>query len=106
MRVDADDSTLSITGGTGAYRKATGTMDLHARGANGSTYDFTFPYSADGDRPASGPLRWTPPRSAGAGRDPYDPRRVLARGAEVRTGLLTMPVKVTGQNAGQRLRRV
>jgi allene oxide cyclase len=40
--LDAGDSTLSITGGTGAYRKARGTMDLHARDADGSAYDFTF----------------------------------------------------------------
>ena len=40
--LDAGDSTLSITGGTGAYRKARGTMDLHARDAKGSAYDFTF----------------------------------------------------------------
>ena len=40
--LDAGDSTLSITGGTGAYRKARGTMDLHARDAQGSAYDFTF----------------------------------------------------------------
>ena len=40
--LDAGDSTLAITGGTGAYRNARGTMDLHARDANGSAYDFTF----------------------------------------------------------------
>jgi allene oxide cyclase len=40
--LDAGDSTLAITGGTGAYRKARGTMDLHARDANGSAYDFTY----------------------------------------------------------------
>ena len=40
--LDAGDSTLSITGGTGAYRAARGTMDLHARDAQGSAYDFTF----------------------------------------------------------------
>ena len=40
--LDAGDSTLSITGGTGAYRKARGTMDLHARDATGSAFDFTF----------------------------------------------------------------
>ena len=40
--LDAGDSTLAITGGTGAYRNAGGTMDLHARDALGSAYDFTF----------------------------------------------------------------
>jgi allene oxide cyclase len=40
--LDAGDSTFSITGGTGAYRKATGTMDIHARDTTGSAYDFTF----------------------------------------------------------------
>jgi allene oxide cyclase len=37
---DAADSTLAITGGTGRYRKARGTMDLHAIDA--STFRFTF----------------------------------------------------------------
>ena len=40
--LDAGDSTLAITGGTGAYRKASGTMDLHARDAKGTAYDFTY----------------------------------------------------------------
>ena len=40
--LDAGDSTLAIIGGTGAYAKARGTMDLHARDAAGSAYDFTF----------------------------------------------------------------
>jgi hypothetical protein len=40
--LDAGDSTLSITGGTGAYSKARGTMDLHARDAQGTAYDFTY----------------------------------------------------------------
>jgi allene oxide cyclase len=40
--LDAGDSTLAITGGTGAYRNASGTMDLHARDAQGTAYDFTF----------------------------------------------------------------
>jgi allene oxide cyclase len=40
--LDAGDSTLAITGGTGAYRNASGTMDLHARDALGTAYDFTF----------------------------------------------------------------
>ena len=37
---DAADSTLAITGGTGKYRNARGTMDLHAIDA--STFMFTF----------------------------------------------------------------
>ncbi len=37
---DADDSTLAITGGTGAYRNARGSMDLHARSA--TEFDFVF----------------------------------------------------------------
>jgi hypothetical protein len=40
--LDAGDSTLAITGGTGAYRRARGTMDLHARDAKGTAFDFTF----------------------------------------------------------------
>jgi hypothetical protein len=40
--LDAGDSTLAITGGTGAYRNASGTMDLHARDELGTEYDFTF----------------------------------------------------------------
>ena len=39
---DAADSTLAITGGTGAYATARGEMLLHARNAAGSAYDFTF----------------------------------------------------------------
>ena len=38
--LDAGDSVLAITGGTGAYRKARGTMDLHARSA--TEFEFTF----------------------------------------------------------------
>jgi allene oxide cyclase len=38
--LDAGDSVLAITGGTGAYRKPRGTMDLHARSA--TEFDFTF----------------------------------------------------------------
>jgi len=37
---DTADSTLAITGGTGAYRNARGTMDLHARSA--TEFDFVF----------------------------------------------------------------
>ena len=40
--LDAGDSTLAITGGTGAFRNASGTMDLHARDAKGTEFDFTF----------------------------------------------------------------
>ena len=36
-----DDSTLAIIGGTGAYRRVRGEMRLHARDAQGSSYDFT-----------------------------------------------------------------
>lgn len=39
---DASDSTLAITGGTGAYAQARGEMLLHARNAQGSEYDFTY----------------------------------------------------------------
>jgi len=39
---DAGDSTLAITGGTGAYVNATGEMLLHARNAEGSEFDFTY----------------------------------------------------------------
>jgi allene oxide cyclase len=38
--LDSGDSVLAITGGTGAYREAQGTMDLHARSA--TEFDFTF----------------------------------------------------------------
>jgi hypothetical protein len=38
---DAKDSTLAITGGTGTYRRARGTMDLHAING-GKEYVFTF----------------------------------------------------------------
>ena len=38
---DAKDSTLAITGGTGRYRNARGTMDLHAR-AGGAEFAFVF----------------------------------------------------------------
>jgi hypothetical protein len=38
---DAKDSKLAITGGTGRYRKARGTMDLHAL-AGGTKFSFTF----------------------------------------------------------------
>jgi allene oxide cyclase len=38
---DAKDSTLAITGGTGRYQRARGTMRLHAL-AGGTKYDFVF----------------------------------------------------------------
>lgn len=38
---DAKDSTLAITGGTGRYRNARGTMDLSAR-AGGTEFAFVF----------------------------------------------------------------
>jgi allene oxide cyclase len=38
---DAKDSTLAITGGTGRYRGARGTMELHAR-SGGSEFAFVF----------------------------------------------------------------
>jgi allene oxide cyclase len=38
---DAQDSVLAITGGTGRYRKARGTMDLHAR-KGGTEFAFVF----------------------------------------------------------------
>ena len=38
--LDAGDSVLAITGGTGRYRKARGTMDLHA--TSPTTFLFTF----------------------------------------------------------------
>ena len=42
---DTKDSTLAITGGTGRYRHARGTMDLHAR-AGGT--EFAFVYHLEG----------------------------------------------------------
>jgi hypothetical protein len=38
--LDAGDSDLAITGGTGAYATARGQLHLHARDAKGSAYDF------------------------------------------------------------------
>ena len=38
---DARDSTLAITGGTGRYQRARGTMRLHAL-AGGTKFDFAF----------------------------------------------------------------
>jgi hypothetical protein len=40
--LDAGDSVLAVTGGTGAYAGARGEMKLHARDAKGSEYDFVY----------------------------------------------------------------
>jgi allene oxide cyclase len=40
--LDAGDSVLAVTGGTGAYANARGEMKLHARDAKGSEYDFVY----------------------------------------------------------------
>lgn len=40
--LDAGDSVLSVTGGTGAYSGAQGEMGLHARDAKGSEYAFNY----------------------------------------------------------------
>ena len=40
--LDAGDSVLAITGGTGAYSNLRGEMALHARDAKGSEYDFVY----------------------------------------------------------------
>lgn len=40
--LDAQDSVLAVTGGTGAYATERGEMLLHARNAKGSEYDFTY----------------------------------------------------------------
>jgi hypothetical protein len=40
--LDAGDSTLAVTGGTGKYATARGEMKLHARDAKGSEYDFVY----------------------------------------------------------------
>ena len=40
--LDAGDSTLAITGGTGTYAAARGQLKLHARDAKGSEYDFVY----------------------------------------------------------------
>jgi allene oxide cyclase len=39
---DTSDTTLAVTGGTGSYRNVRGSMDLHARNAAGTEYDFVF----------------------------------------------------------------
>jgi len=40
--LDAGDSTMAVTGGTGKYATARGEMKLHARDAKGSEYDFLY----------------------------------------------------------------
>jgi allene oxide cyclase len=40
--LDAGDSVLAITGGTGRYAGATGEMALHARNPQGTEYDFVY----------------------------------------------------------------
>jgi allene oxide cyclase len=40
--LDAGDTTLAVTGGTGKYAGASGEMLLHARDAKGTEYDFKF----------------------------------------------------------------
>jgi allene oxide cyclase len=40
--LDASDSTLAITGGTGAYAGAKGEMILHARNPEQTEYDFSY----------------------------------------------------------------
>lgn len=39
---DSGDSLLAVTGGTGSYAGAKGSLKLHARDAHGSAYDFTY----------------------------------------------------------------
>ncbi len=39
---DAKDSVLAITGGTGAYTQARGSMTLHARNPEGTEFDFVY----------------------------------------------------------------
>ncbi|MGB2953650.1 MAG: hypothetical protein WBB74_09720 [Gaiellaceae bacterium] len=39
---DAGDSTVAITGGTGAYRNARGSMELKYRNPAGTEFDFVF----------------------------------------------------------------
>ncbi len=40
--LDAGNSTLAVTGGTGEFSGARGEMRLHARDAKGSAYDYTY----------------------------------------------------------------
>jgi hypothetical protein len=40
--LDAGDSVLAVTGGTGKYATARGQMTLHVRDAKGTAYDFVY----------------------------------------------------------------
>ncbi len=40
--LDAGDSVLAVTGGTGKYATARGQMKLHARNSKGTEYDFVY----------------------------------------------------------------
>jgi hypothetical protein len=40
--LDAGDSVLAVTGGTGAYAGVRGEMKLHARNPEGTEYDFVY----------------------------------------------------------------
>jgi hypothetical protein len=40
--LDAGDSVLAVTGGTGKYAGARGEMTLHARNDKGTEYDFNY----------------------------------------------------------------
>ncbi len=40
--MDEGDSLFAVTGGTGKYAGAKGSMKLHPRDAKGSSYDFTY----------------------------------------------------------------
>lgn len=40
--LDAGDSVMAVTGGTGKYAGVRGEMSLHARDAKGSAYDFKY----------------------------------------------------------------
>jgi len=39
---DAGDSVMAVTGGTGKYAGAKGSMKLHSRDAKGTSYDLTY----------------------------------------------------------------
>jgi len=39
---DTGDTTLSVTGGTGAYRNSRGSMELRYHNAQGTSFDFVF----------------------------------------------------------------
>lgn len=41
---DTADSVMAITGGTGAYADARGSMKLHSRNDKGSEYDFVYEF--------------------------------------------------------------